>query len=356
MNWEELVDISLDDAGLSHSKVTDHQDFEQILLFFSGRALQVQHVNKLFLKLETFWRFHCFSVQTSALYKTGEWVNILTMLFPKYRLHFLYAENILLDIMWWTNENPSGKFLTFVFIGQNYLGSEVYLLILYASLLVCLNVAVHEISYSLAQWLLDRDACWGQFIAKNFKTVLLFVLKMKKGNYVQFKHKFLSKNILFFWLLTALVFYINNLSSHKKVKPQLNSPKIIFNNNNNNISQQTIKMLGFVKLTTDLPSVTHFAWKSRILLVLHAQIFNTSVATQIHAFLILIRGGGGGENFRELTWYLSKIYQMWPLLLKFIGEQDSAKILLLGYHMLPWQPHFRCHVYSNFDFLNIFLH
>ena len=54
MNWEELVDISLDDAGLSHSKVTDHQDFEQILLFFSGRALQVQHVNKLFLKLETF--------------------------------------------------------------------------------------------------------------------------------------------------------------------------------------------------------------------------------------------------------------------------------------------------------------
>ena len=72
-------------------------------------------------------------------------------------------------------------------------------------------------------------------------------------------------------------------------------------------------------------------------------------------------GGGGAEsahadfNFRELPWYLSNTYQMWPLLLKFIGEQDSGKILHKGYHMLPWQPHFRCHVYSNFDFLNIFL-
>ena len=47
---------------------------------------------------------------------------------------------------------------------------------------------------------------------------------------------------------------------------------------------------------------------------------------------------------------------MWPLLLKFIGEQESAKILHQGYHMLPWQPHFQHHVYSNFDFLNIFLH
>ena len=47
---------------------------------------------------------------------------------------------------------------------------------------------------------------------------------------------------------------------------------------------------------------------------------------------------------------------MWPLLLKFIGEQDSGKILRQRHHMLPWQPHFRRHVYSNFDFLNIFLH
>ena len=52
---------------------------------------------------------------------------------------------------------------------------------------------------------------------------------------------------------------------------------------------------------------------------------------------------GGGEegsaranfNFRELPWYLSNTYQMWPLLLKFIGEQDSGKILRQGYHMLP---------------------
>ena len=54
-------------------------------------------------------------------------------------------------------------------------------------------------------------------------------------------------------------------------------------------------------------------------------------------------GGGGGRgaesaradfNFRELPWYLCNTYQMWPLLLKFIGEQDSGKILRQGYHML----------------------
>ena len=73
-------------------------------------------------------------------------------------------------------------------------------------------------------------------------------------------------------------------------------------------------------------------------------------------------GEGGAEsaradfNFRELPWYLSDTYQMWSLLLKCIGEQDSAKILRQGYHMLPWQPRFRHHVYSNFDFLNIFPH
>ena len=61
-------------------------------------------------------------------------------------------------------------------------------------------------------------------------------------------------------------------------------------------------------------------------------------------------------NFRELPWYLSNTYQMWPVLLKFIGEQDSGKMSRQGYHMLPWQPHFWRHVYSNFDFLNIFLH
>ena len=65
--------------------------------------------------------------------------------------------------------------------------------------------------------------------------------------------------------------------------------------------------------------------------------------------------GGGAEsaranfNFRELPWYLSNTYQI-------IGEQDSAKILRQGYHMLPWQPRFRHHAYSNFDFFNIFPH
>ena len=73
------------------------------------------------------------------------------------------------------------------------------------------------------------------------------------------------------------------------------------------------------------------------------------------------RGGGGWSaradfNFRELPRYLSNTYQMWPLLLKFIGKQDSGKYLRQRYHMLPWQPRFRRHVYSNFDFLNIFLH
>ena len=47
---------------------------------------------------------------------------------------------------------------------------------------------------------------------------------------------------------------------------------------------------------------------------------------------------------------------MWPPLLKFVGEQDSGKILRQGCHMLPWQKHFRRQVYSDFDFFNIFLH
>ena len=47
---------------------------------------------------------------------------------------------------------------------------------------------------------------------------------------------------------------------------------------------------------------------------------------------------------------------MWPPLLKFIEEQDSEKILRQGYHMLPWQPRFQRHVYSNLDFFDIFLH
>ena len=61
-------------------------------------------------------------------------------------------------------------------------------------------------------------------------------------------------------------------------------------------------------------------------------------------------GGGGGVGSKcpcqfELSrnsLILSNTYHMRTLLLKFIGAQDSGK---KGYH-----------VYSNFDFLNIFLH
>ena len=47
---------------------------------------------------------------------------------------------------------------------------------------------------------------------------------------------------------------------------------------------------------------------------------------------------------------------MWPLLLKFIGEQNFEKNLHQRYHMVPWYRRFRRHVYSNLDFLSIFLH
>ena len=45
---------------------------------------------------------------------------------------------------------------------------------------------------------------------------------------------------------------------------------------------------------------------------------------------------GGSESaradfiFQELPWYLSNSYKMWPILLKFIGKQDSGKILRKG--------------------------
>ena len=74
---------------------------------------------------------------------------------------------------------------------------------------------------------------------------------------------------------------------------------------------------------------------------------------------IRLEDGGSARadfNFRELPLYLSNTYQMWPLLLKFIGEQDSVKQSRQRYHMLPRQLHFWRHVYSKFDFLNIFLH
>ena len=40
--------------------------------------------------------------------------------------------------------------------------------------------------------------------------------------------------------------------------------------------------------------------------------------------------------------------------IEFIGQQDCAKSLGQGCHMLLWQPRFRRHVYSNFDFLIAF--
>ena len=75
----------------------------------------------------------------------------------------------------------------------------------------------------------------------------------------------------------------------------------------------------------------------------------------------LIRPGGGGGggaksartdfNFREVSCYLSNIYEILPLLLKFIEEQDSGKMFCQGYNLLPWQPNLRRHV----DFLVLLL-
>ena len=59
-------------------------------------------------------------------------------------------------------------------------------------------------------------------------------------------------------------------------------------------------------------------------------------------------------NFQELSWYLSNTYICSDL--KLIEEQDSGKILHQGYHLLPWQPHFQCHITQILTLLNIFLH
>ena len=81
-------------------------------------------------------------------------------------------------------------------------------------------------------------------------------------------------------------------------------------------------------------------------------------------YLTLFRlGGRGGDGKCLRRFQLSRTSLIFKQclpnvanLLKFIGEQDSGKTLRQGYHMLPWQPHFQRHAYSNFDFLNIFLH
>ena len=59
-------------------------------------------------------------------------------------------------------------------------------------------------------------------------------------------------------------------------------------------------------------------------------------------------------NLRELPCYLSNTYETLPLLLKFIGEQGSGKRFCQEYKLLTWQPDFRHHVQSNFDFFDIF--
>ena len=57
------------------------------------------------------------------------------------------------------------------------------------------------------------------------------------------------------------------------------------------------------------------------------------------------------STFENSPCYLSNAYEMLPLLLKCIGtEQDSRKFFCQGYHLLPWQPDFRRHIQSNFDF------
>ena len=73
--------------------------------------------------------------------------------------------------------------------------------------------------------------------------------------------------------------------------------------------------------------------------------------------------GGGGDGKCPGRFQLSRTSSIFKqylpnvaLLLKCIGEQDSGKYLRQGYHMLPWQPRLLRHIYSNFDFFNIFLH
>ena len=56
-------------------------------------------------------------------------------------------------------------------------------------------------------------------------------------------------------------------------------------------------------------------------------------------------GGGGGSartdfNFGELPWYLSNTYKIMPLLLKFVGEQDSGKFFLSRVSLVAMETQF----------------
>ena len=59
-------------------------------------------------------------------------------------------------------------------------------------------------------------------------------------------------------------------------------------------------------------------------------------------------------NLRELPSYLSNTNKILPLLLKFIGEQDSGKMFVKDKTCCHGNPSFDANVQSNFDFFNIF--
>ena len=116
------------------------------------------------------------------------------------------------------------------------------------------------------------------------------------------------------------------------------------------ISKETVEYTSNCEF---LLKIYHFPsfWKS----LSSTKFTYTPRLSAIYALTISDRGQGS-LNPISSGGNLSNTYQMWPLSLKFIEEQDFRTILRQGYHMLPWQPRFRHHVYSNFDFLKIFLH
>ena len=74
--------------------------------------------------------------------------------------------------------------------------------------------------------------------------------------------------------------------------------------------------------------------------------------------LVLGGGGGGGGGKYPRRFQLSRTSLIFKQYLPNVATFTKIywRTRIQGYHMLPWQPHFRRHVYSNFDFLNIFLH
>ena len=60
-------------------------------------------------------------------------------------------------------------------------------------------------------------------------------------------------------------------------------------------------------------------------------------------------------KFRELAWNLSNTYEILPLLLKFIGEQDSGKIFCQRYNLCRSNPIFDAMFSQILTFLIFFL-